>query len=172
MATFASWLSEQETRSDQARYIAKWWNTLENRPRASSPAGIEKALRTADPGQWEQYGAQAWGVMLAEYREQRGDTVRPVPAAPVTGTPDQAMMLEARLAQMMAELRALRAMGVLIAAKLDVDLSHAVTLHPVTEEPVPVHEVVHEAGDISDQARWSELALRADWAADEEAGNG
>jgi hypothetical protein len=71
MPTFSTWLYDQVNRSDQAGYVAKTWRDLPQKPRLSSPLSIEKHLR--DRGLWEaQEGlAEAWEVMMSEYRQQR-----------------------------------------------------------------------------------------------------
>jgi hypothetical protein len=80
MTTFANWLagSENGPQDDPVAWLARQWKALEgNRPRVSSPTGIEKHLVTlAPPGnaegdQWTGYVHQAVAEATGRYRSDK-----------------------------------------------------------------------------------------------------
>jgi hypothetical protein len=80
MATFSQWLSKQEDgpQDDPVAWLARQWKALEgNRPRVSSPSGIEKHLMTLAAGepaqqdQWTGYVHQAVADATGRYKDDK-----------------------------------------------------------------------------------------------------
>jgi hypothetical protein len=71
MVTFSAWLGDQRKRDDQTGWVAKFWAELDQKPRLSSPASIERHI--AERGLFESNAGlrEAWDAMMGEYRQQR-----------------------------------------------------------------------------------------------------
>ena len=93
MATFSQWLAGNEDgpQDDPVAWLARQWKALEgNRPRVSSPSGIEKHLMTLAAGepaqqdQWTGYVhtavADATGRYKTDKAREAGAKSRPVRA--------------------------------------------------------------------------------------------
>jgi hypothetical protein len=101
VATFAHWLTQQENRTDRTGELARWWKSYEgNRPKRSSPSGIETYLREQGPQAWEEWGRAAWAAMLEEWHTSR----LPSHLQIVRETPDQAMVTLGAIRQALAEM--------------------------------------------------------------------
>lgn len=71
MATFSSWLMDQRSREDQVGWVARYWKDLADKPRMSSPVSIEGHLRQRGLLDSQEGLAEAWEVVMTEYRQQR-----------------------------------------------------------------------------------------------------
>jgi hypothetical protein len=86
MASFVSWLKDQEKRdNDPVGWFACFWRDLEGKPRLSSPASIAKHLEDRDLFQSTQYLTEAYDATLSEYRKVRAGIVQA--AASEAGVP-------------------------------------------------------------------------------------
>jgi hypothetical protein len=100
MATFSQWLAGHEAgaQDDPVAWLARQWKALEgNRPRVSSPSGIEKHLMTLAAGepaqqdQWTGYVHTAVAEATSRYKqakaaEQSGSDTSSSAVLPGTGT--------------------------------------------------------------------------------------
>ena len=71
MATFSSWLMDQRSREDQVGWVARYWKDLPDKPRMSSPVSIEGHLRQRGLMDSQEGLAEAWDLVMTEYRQQR-----------------------------------------------------------------------------------------------------
>lgn len=167
MATFTQWLAEQETRSDQAGYIAQWYKSYEgNRPRMSSPVSVQRWLEKSDPQRWAEGGKEAWQVMLDEYRGHKADSHLQI----VRETPDQAIVTLGAINQ---HLQQVNLKLDLIAAHLGLGVFEDSAGNPVSGVGSlaghwPAPQAVPDPPAITAPPSWQEMAARADFT--EEAG--
>jgi len=95
MATFASWLKDQQPRTDAVGWFATYWDKLSPKPRLSSPSSIGSHLEDRETGGFRDSmigladgtsvtGTQlrdAYDAVLTEYRGVRSQTVEAARAA-------------------------------------------------------------------------------------------
>lgn len=94
MATFASWLKDQQPRQDAIGWFARYWDALTPKPRLSSPSSIGSHLEDRETGgfrdpaiEWKEGTAtggnvrDAYDAVLGEYRRHRAQTVAAAQAA-------------------------------------------------------------------------------------------
>jgi len=72
MGTYASWLSQQDSRQDAVGEAARWWASFEGRrPRMSSPESIMKWLKDHDRPTWDNGGKERWYAAVEEFKSQQ-----------------------------------------------------------------------------------------------------
>lgn len=185
VATFGSWLTAQNRRSDGVGQLSQLW-VKRNSPRVHSVTGIQRALE-AD-GVLEGPMAGHLADAIGEYRKRRGDlqpVPQPSPAGEAASDPEflvdqqlrAVVTLESLFEHQLAIWRLLCAIAqsagvdpaVIRLASTGVDISGAEGASSDTSEPAAAGAAPGEPAEAAGGAGWDAMWSQADHAATEEA---
>jgi hypothetical protein len=76
--TYSGWLKEQKGRTDAVGWFAKYWFSLEGRPKLSAVSSITEHLESRGLFQSVEHLTEAHDAAMHEYREVRAGVMRPV----------------------------------------------------------------------------------------------
>jgi hypothetical protein len=94
MPTYSGWLKEQKARTDAVGWFAKYWFSLEGRPKLSAVSSITEHLEQRGLFASVEHLTEAHDAAMKEYREVRAGVMRPV--ADNTGQQDTLPGMEVR----------------------------------------------------------------------------
>ena len=78
MVTYSGWLKEQKARTDAVGWFAKYWFSLEGRPKLSAVSSITEHLESRGLFQSVEHLTEAHDAAMKEYRRMRDGVVRSV----------------------------------------------------------------------------------------------